>query len=334
MMLWHEYLPGDPAQAEGDCVMLNNREWATIIWFGILLLGGLSKRELRSSFGHVLRAVLSPAILFPLGGMLSYVVLEVWLGSKARLWRGDLTKDTVSWLILSALALFFNFEQASKQSHFFRRKVATAFGIAGFLEFLINMFTLNLIAELLLQPFIALLAMVSALGSDGIAKKRADRLLALIGFSLLILTIRQLYANWGDIDKHALALQIALPIWLTIALLPYIYLVSLYANYDSAFRHINHLTHDRKARRRAKLALIIKLHFRSRDSHDFAGPWYQRIASAPKFRAARQVVAQFQRERRDEERAAIEPRQLRGGLVLQRGPRRPAVPSGPAGGSW
>lgn len=293
--------------------MLNNREWATLIWLGILLgifiVWALSSRDVRSSFGDILRTVLSPIILVPLGAMLGFVALEVWLGHEVRLWRGDLTKDTVTWIIFSGSVLLFKFDEAAKHPHFFRRRVAAVLRVTGFLEFFVNLYVLNLLAELLLQPFVAVLAMTSAVaGRDeqSRSKKLADGLLALTGFSLLIFTVRELYLSWGRIDKHAFVLQLLLPIWLTVGLLPFVYLVSLYANYESAFRHINHATHDRKARWRAKLALLIKLHFRSRASHDFAGPWYQRIASAPNFGAARRVVAEFQQSRRDAERAAIE----------------------------
>jgi hypothetical protein len=30
--------------------------------------------------------------------MIGYVVGEIWLGYKARLWRSDLAKDTIVWL--------------------------------------------------------------------------------------------------------------------------------------------------------------------------------------------------------------------------------------------
>jgi hypothetical protein len=293
--------------------MPNNREWAILIWLGIFLAWALSRKDVRSNFGDLLRTTLSPTILVPLGGMLGYVALEVWLGHKASLWRSDLAKDSIVWLIVSASALFFKYNQASTQPHFFRRRVAAAFGIIVFLEFFTNLFVLNLIAELFLQPFLALLAMLTVVADKDersrSVKKLADWLLAVIGLALLAFASRQMYANWGDIDKHATALQLVLPIWLTIGLLPFIYLLSLFSNYDSAFRHINHATRNGKARRRAKLALVTKLHFRSRDSHDFAGPWYERIASASSFGAARQVVAEFQKSRRDAERAAREERE-------------------------
>jgi hypothetical protein len=63
--------------------MPNSREWAILIWFSIFLLLVLSRRDARSSFGDLLRTALSPTILVPLGGVLGYVALEVWLGHKA-----------------------------------------------------------------------------------------------------------------------------------------------------------------------------------------------------------------------------------------------------------
>jgi hypothetical protein len=162
-----------------------------------------------------------------------------------------------------------------------------------------------------LQPFLAILAMLAVVAERKEAtrsvKKLADGLGALIGLASAAFVSQQLYANWGHINTRTALLQLLLPIWLTIGLLPFIYLLSLYANYDSAFRRINFFApDDRTARRRAKLALVTQLHFRSRDSHDFAGLWFKRIASAPNLGAARQVVAEFQQSRRDAEHAVIE----------------------------
>ena len=290
--------------------MLNNRELAILVWLGLFFAWAFSKRDVRSSFGGLLRTASSPTILMPFGAMLGYVALEVWLGSKASLWRADLTKDTVSWFIVSGTVLFFKFDQASKP-HFFRRRIVAVLGITAFLGFFANFFVLSLVAELFLQPFVVILAMLAVIAERQEAtrsvKKLADGVLVLIGLALLAFVSQQLYANWGNINTHTALLQLLLPIWLTIGLLPFIYLLSLYANYDSAFRRINFFVpDDRKARRRAKLALVTHIHFRSRDSHDFAGRWFQQLASAPNLGAARQVVTEFQQSRRGAERAARE----------------------------
>src|SRR6266536_2885551 len=120
--------------------MLNNREWAILIWLSIFIAWALSRRDVRSSVGDLLRTASSPKLLVPLAGMLGYVALEVWLGSKATLWRSNLVKDTIVWLIVSALALFINSSEAGRQPHFFRRRVAALLGITTFLEFFTNLF--------------------------------------------------------------------------------------------------------------------------------------------------------------------------------------------------
>jgi hypothetical protein len=243
--------------------------------------------------------------------MIGYVVGEVWIGYKARLWRSDLIKDTIVWFIISALALFFGYAQASKQPHFFRRRLVAAVSIPVFLEFFANLFVLNLAAELALQPFLILLGLSIAMAESD-ERLRALRtplngLLSVIGLSLLVYSVRQLIISWNAVDKPLTALQFALPTWLTIGLLPYIYLLSLYANYQGAFHAINAHTNNRRARLRAKLVLITRLHFRTRDSYSFGGsPWLERIVSAPKFREARRVVADFQESCREEERADAE----------------------------
>ena len=290
--------------------MLDNREWAAVIWLGIASLWALSRKDLRSSIADVLGAALNPYILLPLGAMIGHVALEVLLGSKLSLWRSDLAKGTLIWLLVSGLVMLFSFDKASKEPHFFRRGVIAVFGVSAFLECFMNFFVLSLIGELLLQPVLFVLAGISMVASRNdryhSVKRLADSLLALIGFSLFAFTAQQFYSNWCRIDKHTLLLQLALPIWLAIGFLPFIYLLSLYADYESAFRRIDRETADWRVRLRTKLALVTKLHFGTRDTHAFTQPWSKQITSASSFAAARQVVAEFQKSRRDAERALIE----------------------------
>ena len=89
--------------------MLNNREWATLIWAAGIFLPLIVRKEVRSSVRGILRTLLSPQLLIPLLIMVGYVVGEVWLGYKAGFWRSDLVKDTIVWFMVAALALFFGF---------------------------------------------------------------------------------------------------------------------------------------------------------------------------------------------------------------------------------
>jgi hypothetical protein len=179
--------------------MINNREWAILIWGVGILSILLVRTEIRSSIVDVLRTLIKPQFLILLFGMTGYVVLEVWLGYKAWLWRSELLKDTIIWFVISALALFFRFDQASKQLRFFRRRLVAAFSITVFLEFFTNLFVLNLIAELLLQPFLVILALFAAMAESDdrlrILRKPLNGLLVIIGLSLFVFSVRQLFLS-------------------------------------------------------------------------------------------------------------------------------------------
>jgi len=154
-----------------------------------------------------------------------------------------------------------------------------------------NVSVMSLLVEFLLQPTIAFVTLISIVASRDDQhrgfKKAVDILIALIGVSVLGYTARQLYATWHQIDTHGLLLQLVLPVWLTIGFLPFTYVFGLFANYEMAFTGIDWATRDRKARRRAKIALLTKFHFRARAVHDFPLILAERIATAPTLPAAR-----------------------------------------------
>lgn len=290
-------------------MMLDNREWASLIWLGIFFAWRIFKKENRSNFSDVPSLFLEPKIIISVCAMLGYVALEISLGSKLSLWRSDLLKPTFIWLVVSGFALFFSFDKASEDPHFFRSKIIGSLKITVLLEFFLNLSVLSFIGEFILQPVLFVLTSISLFADSNDykenAKNWADRLLAIIGFSLLFHTTWELYSNWDEINKHSLILQFALPLWLTFGFLPFIYFLALYTNYSLAFSRIGWETQDRMARWRAKLVLLSKLNFKNRDIHGFDGYWTKKISSVLNFSAAWQMVTQFQKEKREEEQAKI-----------------------------
>lgn len=290
--------------------MPNNREWAILIWFGVVLLVVLHRKGGRSSIGSIFRTARHPKILIPFACMLAYVALLAWLGSVVGLWRAGLIKDTIVWFLVSGIALFFKSTDAANLPHFFRNRIAAAFAITAFIEFFVNLFVLPLWAEFILQPFLAVLAMLSVYAGHSnqypTAKRIADVALALIGLALLAFALGTLITNWSKTDKGGVLLQMALPIWMTIGLLPFVYLLSLYVTYEKAFGGVDFATEDRRERRRAKLAILTKLHFRHREVNAFPWNWAHRTAAAPGFAAARETVTDFLDSRRKAKKTAAE----------------------------
>ncbi len=282
--------------------MPDNRELATLLWLSAFLCWVLTKPELRSGLGGVLRSFLHPFIGLSLLAMAGYMALEVWAGARLGIWNSELLKPTLLWAVLSGGVMFFESNKAAHDSRFFRTVLAETVAIGVFVEFFMNIFVMSLPAELIIQPVIAAVAVMRAVAGKKPGNRQVrqflDILFALTGFVFLAYTIWRTYTDWATLDAREVTLEFFLPVWLTAGLLPYVYVLSLVITYDSALRGINWAAKDGRPRWRAWLALAAGLHFRHRDVKAFGWNRARQLVEAPSVTSARAVVRDFRRERR------------------------------------
>jgi hypothetical protein len=283
--------------------MPDNRELAALLWLSVFLCWVLAKSELRSGLGGVFRSFFHPFICVSLLAMAGYMALEVWAGAHLGIWSSELLKPTLLWAVLSGGVMFFESNKAARDSRFFRTVLAETAAIGVFVEFFMNVFVMSLVTELIVQPVIAALAILRAVAGNKPenrqVRKFLDALLALTGFAFLAYTGWRTYTDWATLDPREVTLEFLLPVWLTAGLLPFIYVLSLVITYDSALRGINWAAKDGRPRWRAWLALAGGLHFRHRDVNAFNWNRARQLVDAPSLSAARAVVRDFRRERRD-----------------------------------
>ena len=282
--------------------MLNNRELAALILVSIAILWGLSKTSVRKSFGGVVKAFLQLQILLPLVAMLAWVGLEIWVGARLAFWNTALAKGTILWTLGSAGVLLFNCAQIDSDGggvHFFRRTILTTVGWAAVVDFFVNLYVMSLPAELVFQIVVAVTVMLVAVAGQKPEYKSVkvfcEWVLALIGFALFALAARQVYLHWHQLDARELLLDFALPVWLTVGFVPFLYFFSIYVAYDAVFRRIGLKKATDASRWRWWLALLSVLHFRSGTVRKLAGYWYftRKLGEAQTFSAARGVVTEF-----------------------------------------
>jgi hypothetical protein len=96
--------------------MPDNRELATLLWLSVFLCWVLSKPELRSGLGGVLRSFFHPFICLSLLAMAGYMALEVWAGARLGIWNSELLKPTLLWAVLSGGVMFFESNKAARDS--------------------------------------------------------------------------------------------------------------------------------------------------------------------------------------------------------------------------
>ena len=283
--------------------MLDNREIAACIWFGVIALRYWSKPTLRPATRRVIGRVFQPAILVPLLAMFIWIGLEISVGTRLSLWNTDLAMSTVVWAVGSATVLCFHCVKAAVDPTFFKRIMLGTLAVAVFVEFFMNLYVFSLLVELVLQPVILILAVGATVGGvrlqDKKIKSTCEYLLALIVLWMLIYSARQTYLSWGQIDKQSLLLELGLPIWLTLGIIPFLFLFSIVLAYDSAFRRINAGNAQSTAKWRAGVTLLCSFHVRIRELKGFSTYWLNSLAEAATFRAACDVIREFRQRRRE-----------------------------------
>src|SRR4051812_6753195 len=210
---------------------MTSRDIASLVWIGALLLFALTQPKVRESSVNVLRALAHWKVLVPFVAFALYVGALVAAASRLGLWDASLTKDFLAWLLLVGFALVLNSSSAASDKNFLRDTLRRTVGIGALLEFYMNLVVFPFIVELVLQPVVVLLGVLSLLGhakpTDKQTAKFIDALLGLLGVIFFTAVTVELVQGWGELDQHHLLLSVVLPVWLTVGTLPFIYAFAL-----------------------------------------------------------------------------------------------------------
>lgn len=252
-------------------VAFSNRDLATIYWLVIFSVWVTAKPDIRASLGRVVRT--GSIFLLPLSLYSLWVGALIYGAWQLGWWDPTVIKDTVVWFIVSGLTLFFSFVRAGSEKHFFRRTVLATVRVTALLEVYLNPVAFPVWVELLMQPlllFLLLISIVAARDEQARSVQRfADVLLAILGLSIVVATTVQLLGNWQSRDMRETLLSFLLPIWLTLGVLPFIWGLSAWSNYDSAFRQVRFFSPDPRLSWRARFVLFRTFHFRHRQLRPF-----------------------------------------------------------------
>ena len=233
--------------------------------------------------------------------MAAYVwALITYAGTPIGLWDPALVADAVAWAIATGLVLFGSATTLFNRPSSLRRLVLKVVGLTAVVEVFVNLYVFPLPIELILLPALALLAAMSVVAGteDRFATvgKLTDGAMTVMGFSLFLYVAIRLLTEWESFDQ-ALGLQkLALPIWLTIGVLPFVLVLGVWSAYDSAFSMIRWAS-DERGRRLRDARSILGLHLHPRSVAAFRGLWCKELTAARSWRDAMAVVRRFrQRE--------------------------------------
>jgi hypothetical protein len=294
--------------------MFDTRQLATLILATSFLAVMAIHPGVRESYWQILRQFVQPAIWLPFVLYGSWLAGLHWLALKVGLWNPQLLGESIFWGIASGAALLvLSATQAPKKDNFFRDRLWDTVKFGAFLGFFLNVKSLNLIGELLLQPFLAVVVALQAVAAGNPRQANVRRLmggvLAITGLTLLTYTIVYVVRDWTQINRLLEIRKLLMPVWLTLCSMPFVFGFALLAAYSSLFGRMKAGT-DSKPLVRARLGVMLGLRTRLLDIQGMAWPYTRQAGRATTVRAGMEAVRDF-RANRTAEREAERVRLLR-----------------------
>lgn len=277
--------------------VLNNREVASLIWLGILSIWVLVVA--RSNILGVLRAFFAYRLAALWMIYVAVITGAVFCVRQVGVRYEGGTKDAVLWAVFAGLPLLARFGVVARSPTVLLDVLRAAAGLTVLVEFFVNLYVFPLPMELLLQPFMVLLALSGTVAGakPGLApaKRLVDRLQVTLGLGVLCIVAWQVIFNRAALDPRALSLALVQPVLLTGVVVALTFLVALYSAYEMVATHMRIAPPRGPARPDQLLALASVLHGRVGLVSGFAGYLPRRLKAAPSFAAARRLALDYKR---------------------------------------
>jgi len=243
---------------------LNNREIATAIWLTIILLWALSNSSVRRAILEVLKAFFNKKIIIPLIAMLFYIVFMVLAFKKIGFWDVSATKDTILWTLGSAFATYFSINKVEQDSSYFKNVILDNIKFVLIMEFVVNLYSFSLPAELIVMPVVTFIAMLNVFAESKQEYKKVSKLLNFIlgvfGLYLLAFTFREIVLDFQNFATIKNLRDFFLPPLFSIILLPFVYVMALFMQYEMFFVRIDIANKNSDVTKYAKRKVLVACH--------------------------------------------------------------------------
>lgn len=243
---------------------LNNREIATAIWLTIIFLWAVTIKDVRSAILDLLKAFFNKKIVIPLLAMLLYIVLMVLAFKNIGFWDISATKDTILWTFGSAFATFFSLNKVAKDSAYFKNVILYNIKFVLILEFVVNLYSFSLPAELIVMPIASFIVVANVLAETKPEYKRVNKLfnfaLGAFGLYVLAFTFREIVLDFQNFATLKNLRDFLLPPLFSIVLLPFVYVMALFMQYEMFFVRIDIANRNLDNAKFAKEKIIAACH--------------------------------------------------------------------------
>lgn len=243
---------------------LNEREIAVVGWGLVALVFAVSKRSVRVSIGGLIRAFFATKIITPILIMGLYSAGVIYVLWELGVWGSSSLKDSLLWYAFGSVSLLFDTIKSGGKEGFFKSIIYDNVKIMLLVEFLANAYSFSLPLEVITLPFVALVAAVAAYSEMdekyASVKTLMSSVLVVYGAIVLFYSAAEVV---GDLQKFMSVDNLRgliVPPILSVAIIPYLYLVAVYAQYENVFVRLKCLDDGVDVTGVAKRKLLMRFH--------------------------------------------------------------------------
>ena len=246
------------------CNSLSTRDLASATLLTLFLLWAMRSQRVRDSIKNVLRAFFTFKILLTILILFTWIVVACFSFELLGLWRSEYVNDVVFYS-LGAIPLLCETIKYSSQKDFFDL-VVKQMKYTLFISAYLNLYTLNYWMEVLFQAMMCLVIVMigeaDRQSKNDITSERVSGCLktiyALMLGAILIYVIYQTINHPATSTLIMIMQGVMLPFALTIIILPYLYLLTVYGAYERWFVKLSRSVNDDKEEYELRRDMLIK----------------------------------------------------------------------------
>jgi len=226
---------------------ISNRELAITLWIITVAVWALTSAKIRPSVVSLVKAFFAWKLTLGYLAMSLYISVVLIVLRYMGVWSKTPPATILIWIVCVAFMMLFNADNANKHD-FFKSKLKENLRIIVVMEFIINFYTLDFWLELLFVPLMAVVGGMMAIAERDSqyepVRKLLNGFMALTGILLTAYAFRMVVVDFKKFATIATLETFVLPILLTLAFLPFVYLVAVYSTYESLFIRLQFFIKD------------------------------------------------------------------------------------------
>ena len=219
--------------------MYNNREIATLIWFDVFMVCALCVPSIREPIVRSFLTLFSRTLLLSFGIVAAYTACVCVLLATVDLWHTGMIKDTVVWFFFASTFVVGDFITSKDDPHVFKKVFFDNVKVIILAEFILNTYTMSLVAELVFIPFVTLTVTLNAVAKLNEEHKPAvlltDYILGVSGLLLFGYSAWEAVDSYGTINTWDTFRNFIFPPLMSLLFSPLVFFMVLFSVYEMAF---------------------------------------------------------------------------------------------------